>query len=305
MAEKRLKLGFGVEVRTPLVHKGPNGIATRNHGALVNKLNDLEAKEWIAETVSVWTQRGLGKNHKEAQIEKLHPAPFSFQDVSRLIRFFSKTGETVLDPFVGVGSTLKAAALEGRRGIGIELEPKFARLARKRMKTELPDDDSVCREQEIITGDAFDVLPKIERESVKVIVTSPPYWKILHKRDHKAKQERMSKGLDFKYGDSIKDLGNIPVYEDFIARLSSAFNLCHPLLVSRGYMCIVIGDFREKAKYYMLHADLANRLEERNFVLKGIKILYQRNKRIFPYGYPYAYVPNMHHQYILILQKDG
>lgn len=103
----------------------------------VNRLNDLEAKEWIPETVSVWTQRGLGKGHEHAQIERLHPAPFSFQDVARLIRFFSKSGETVLDPFVGVGSTLKAAALEGRRGIGIELNGKYAELSRERLRLEV------------------------------------------------------------------------------------------------------------------------------------------------------------------------
>jgi len=55
-----------------------------------NRLNDLSAKEWIAETVSVWVQRGLGKNHAEARIEREHPAPFSFQDVARLVRFFTK-----------------------------------------------------------------------------------------------------------------------------------------------------------------------------------------------------------------------
>src|SRR4051794_29559027 len=68
-----------------------------------NGLNDLTAKEWIPETVSVWTQRGLGKGHSHAQIEKQHPAPFSFQDVARVIKFFTKKGEAVLDPFVGVG----------------------------------------------------------------------------------------------------------------------------------------------------------------------------------------------------------
>lgn len=80
----------------------------RTRRAPVNRLNDLTAKEWIPETVSVWIQRGLGKAHPHAEIERQHPAPFSFQDVARLVRFFSKAGETVLDPFAGVGSTLKA-----------------------------------------------------------------------------------------------------------------------------------------------------------------------------------------------------
>ena len=40
-----------------------------------------------------------------------------------------------------------------------------------------------------------------------------------------------------------------------------------------------------------------------NFVLKGIKILYQRHKSIYPYGYPFSFVPNMHHQNVLIFQN--
>ncbi len=62
-----------------------------------NKLNALTAKEWISESVSVWVQRGLGARHAEARIERLHPAPFSYTDVSRLVRPFSKPGDTVLE----------------------------------------------------------------------------------------------------------------------------------------------------------------------------------------------------------------
>src|SRR5438445_3087417 len=125
----------------------------------VNRLNDLTAKEWIPETVSVWIQRGLGQGHAHAQIERQHPAPFSFQDVARLIRFFTKSGELVLDPFVGVGSTLKAAAIEGRRGIGIELNKKYADLARVRLKTELTEEFLFRNEQKVIQGDARSVIP--------------------------------------------------------------------------------------------------------------------------------------------------
>jgi DNA modification methylase len=269
----------------------------------VNRLNDLSAKEWIPETVSVWIQRGLGKGHEHAQIERQHPAPFSYQDVARLIRFFSKVGETVLDPFVGVGSALKAAAVEGRRGIGIELNKRYADLARLRLKRELPDEPGVCRDQQVIRGDARVVIPKLDAGSVKFVVTSPPYWSILHKQDHKAKQERVAHGLDTQYSSDAADLGNIEKYSEFLAALADTLALTRRCLVDGGHMCVVVGDFRQKARYFMFHADLAREMEVRGFTLKGIKVLYQRHKRVFPYGFPYAYVPNLHHQYIIILAK--
>lgn len=270
----------------------------------VNKLNDLEAKEWIPETVSVWVQRGLGKGHDHAQIEKLHPAPFSFQDVGRLVRFFTKAGETVLDPFAGVGSALKAAALEGRNGIGIELNGKYADLAKKRLATEIDPPVLKAHPQRIIRGDARTVIPTLPSSSVKLVATSPPYWNILHKKDHKAKQERISNGLDTQYSDDPADLGNIADYDEFVSELSDTLALSRDCLVDGGHMCVIVGDFRHKSRYYMFHSDLAREMQKRGFTLKGLKILYQRHKRVFPYGFPYSYVPNLHHQYIVILAKN-
>ena len=135
----------------------------RPRAAPINKLNDLDAKEWIPETVSVWVQRGLGKGHEHAQIERQHPAPFSFQDVARLIKFFTKKGETVLDPFVGVGSTLKAAALEGRAGIGVELNKRYAALAEERVATEVEPKLLLASPQKVIHGDARKVISKLPK----------------------------------------------------------------------------------------------------------------------------------------------
>jgi len=283
-----------------------NGTESRKNGSRknVNQLNDLNATEWIAETVSVWTQRGLGQNHPHARIEREHPAPFSYQDVARLIRFFTKAGDTVLDPFVGVGSTLKAGALQGRRGIGIELNRRYAELAKKRLRVEIEEAPDVCWDQKILVGDARQILAKLPRDSAQLVVTSPPYWNILHKEDHKAKQERVQKGLDVKYSDNPADLGNIVQYPEFLAKLTEILASCHRLLTRGGHMCVVVGDFRHKSRYYMFHADLATAMEARGFTLKGITVLYQNRKRIFPYGYPYAYVPNLHHQYILILRRN-
>ena len=73
-----------------------------------NPLNDLTGKAWLPETKSYFFQKGLGADHPDAQIEKQHPAPYSFQDIEKLVLFFTKRGMTVLDPFGGVGSTAKA-----------------------------------------------------------------------------------------------------------------------------------------------------------------------------------------------------
>lgn len=269
-----------------------------------NTLNALTAKEWITETVSVWRQRGLGRGHPDTAIERQHPAPFSFTDVSRLVRFFTKPGQTVLDPFVGIGSTLKAAALEGRNGIGIELEKEFVKLSQERLKAEISSDVIEPTTQLVLHGDARKILTTLEDDSVDLIVTSPPYWNILHKKDHKAIQERESKGLKTRYSNAKADLGNIPIYEDFLDELTGILEQTKRVLKKNKYMTLIVSDFRDGKRLRMFHADIASRLEEKGFVLQGITILHQAHKRVFPYGYPASYVPNIHHQYIIILRND-
>src|SRR6266568_2211497 len=118
-----------------------------------NLLNDLKASEWINRTVSVFVQKGLGKNSKDARIERLHPAPFSFLDIAKFIELFTKSGEVVLDPFCGVGSSLKAALSLGRSGVGIELNPKYVELTNERMRTELEPDLLADVRYQLLDGD--------------------------------------------------------------------------------------------------------------------------------------------------------
>jgi DNA modification methylase len=270
-----------------------------------NKLNQLTGKEWIQETNSVWFQKGLGKTHAHAKIERLHPAPFSFQDIARLIRFFTKAGNRVLDPFSGVASTLKACAITGREGVGIELIPKWAELGKKRLKQEVPTALSSLT-QTTITGDSRIELPKLQDESFDYIVTSPPYWQILTKKpDHKMIRERLNNGYVTKYSDNELDLGNIADYPTFLKELSVCFKECYRVLREGKYTSIIVSDFRHNSTYQAYHIDIIKIMETHGFRLSGITILVQNSKSLYPYGYPYAYVPNIHHQYILIFQKPN
>jgi DNA modification methylase len=270
-----------------------------------NKLNDLTAREWMSESVSVWVQKGLGANHADAQIERQHPAPFSFTDVARVIRLFTKRGMTVLDPFVGVGSTLKACALEGREGIGLELNQRFADLAAQRLITEVPQAKLIATSQAVKVGDARTLITQLPSNSIDLLVTSPPYWGILNKKpDHKVRQERLGRGLETRYGEDIRDFANIPDYNDFVVSLAEFFGTCRRVLRDKRYCVVILGDFRHGGRYYPLHADLAREMEMRGYVLKAMNVLYQRHKRVFPYGYPAAYVPNVHHQNIIVMRNE-
>lgn len=62
-----------------------------------------------------------------------HPAPFPLELAERLIRMFSFVGDTVVDPFLGTGTTSVAASLWGRNSIGIEVEPKYHEMALHRL----------------------------------------------------------------------------------------------------------------------------------------------------------------------------
>jgi len=90
----------------------------------------LDKRFWISIKKSdVWTMKPKGSGDR-----RNHVAPFPYELPYRLIKAFSYVGETVLDPFVGSGTTLLAAADLKRNGIGYEINPEIAFEALKRLK---------------------------------------------------------------------------------------------------------------------------------------------------------------------------
>lgn len=70
---------------------------------------------------------------------KQHPAPYPLELANRLVRMFSFTGDTVLDPFCGSGTTMVAALRAGRNSIGVEIDPDYCRMAARQLKAENAD----------------------------------------------------------------------------------------------------------------------------------------------------------------------
>ena len=274
-----------------------------------NKLNDLTGKQWLPETKSFFYQKGLGADSPDAQIEKQHPAPYSFQDIEKLILFFTKKNMRVLDPFGGIGSTAKACELTGRICTSIELSSKYHELSLERLETEVGKGTS--KKHTFINGDSCKELKSLESESFDFMITSPPYWGILHKQDQKVKKQRVANDLDTVYSTDERDLGNVSKYEDFLDILTNdIFLQCARVLKTGRYMAIVVSDFRDKNEYVSFHSDIIYRLRHSKIEgggklqLQGTKILIQNHKSLIPYGYPFSYVENIHHQYVLIFKKE-
>jgi DNA modification methylase len=100
---------------------------------------------------------------------KNHPAPFPLELASRLVRMFSFTGDTVLDPFCGSGTTMVAALRYGRNSIGIEIDPEYCRMAARYLKAESQDlfsDAELIFEKAIMRKDICEV--KEDRELYRV-----------------------------------------------------------------------------------------------------------------------------------------
>ncbi|MBY6275955.1 MAG: DNA methylase [Symbiobacterium thermophilum] len=270
-----------------------------------NRLNDLTGKEWVFATRSV--------------INKSYPPSFQFALRSRhggqkppelcadLIRTFTKSGERVLDPFMGVGGTLIGATISGRRAVGVEINPRWIAIYREVCSLEgLPEQEAVC-------GDSRTVLAGFEPESFDLVLTDVPYWNMDRRRRSKGKfkradgpavEPRRSKLSPFAPDETETDVTGMQGKEEWLDTMRAVFAAALRLLRPRRYMAVFIGDMYHSGRYHMLSAELAGLLESLGLVLKANLIWYDVSKKLHVYGYRYEFIPSMVHQNILVLRKE-
>ena len=288
-----------------------------------NRLNDLTGREWLPLTRSAFVdgvtqpfeELDWDKVLRESQgsivvmskatprdhLKKQHPATFSEEDARRLVRMFTQEGQHVLDPFIGSGSAAIACALERRACTGFDIYEQWAQLAKERVRKVR---DYSHYPIHIEATDALKAIKQMDAESQDFILTSPPYWGILQKTDHKAKSERSKDGLATDYGDNdAYDLGRIDSYDRFLDVLTEHFKEWIRVLKHRAYTAVIVSDFRHESRYYPFHAHVGARLEEVGMTLQGMVIIVQDSKRLYPYGYPTTYVPNICNQFVVIARK--
>jgi DNA modification methylase len=110
-----------------LMERKPGGYRTPEIPArILSVISGENHKEWFQQIWSGLT--GASTRH--------HPAPYPVELAERLIRMFSFVGDTVLDPFLGTGTTTVAAAKAGRNSVGFEVDEHYFDMAQERVESE-------------------------------------------------------------------------------------------------------------------------------------------------------------------------
>ena len=290
-----------------------------------NTLNELSGEEWLYFTKSVWTT--AYPSELGHALRKAHGANKPPRLMARLIEFFTKSGEQVLDPFAGVGGTLLGAAIARgpRRALGIELSPRWAEVYGQVVAAALlerdgrgpaladlgPNDPGGVRSFdpsgcELRVGDALEVLPTLASESIDFVATDPPYNVQLPMTMSGGKLAESFANRKTDYAmvtDDPADLANAPDYPAFLDRMEQVLVELTRVLRRGRYAVLIVRDAYQDGRYLFTGADLAARASNAGLTPKGDLIWYQAGTRLRPYGYPTGFVPNIAHQHLLVFRR--
>lgn len=267
----------------------------------MGKINDLNLKNWKEYkdiiTDSLWI---IGERDKSGAHRGDYHGNFIPQIPNQLMRRFTKRGDVVLDTFLGSGTTLIECKRSGRNGIGIELLPKVAEIAKQRISQESLFDSKVFTEILIADSTKKETRQGVEkilkshgRKNVQLIIMHPPYHDII------------------KFSDRPDDLSNAKSVDEFLKLFGNVVSNFLDLLEKKHYLAVVIGDKYTNSEWIPLgFLTMQEVLNRDGLILKSILVknmVNNRAKRNQEHLWRYrALVGGFYifrHEYILLFQK--
>ncbi len=252
-----------------------------------NELNELSTSEWIHFTKTIWeTNYPLDLTWPDRKICRWTKQPQVMRDV---ICFFTQGGDTVLDPFANVGSTLIGAAMCGRPSMGIEKEKEYIQTFNEMRKKYsvyhgqvVKDDEgevgfNLLKNAKLFHEDAKRYLEALKYGSADFVLTSPPFGP-----------------------------NNLEHLEDYVRDFKRVGRQVYRILETGKYFCFFMGDRFHNGKYIPLAHRLAVEMEDVGFKLKGMRVWVNKAKPVSTksYGVGQAFVPNIEHENLIICCKE-
>jgi len=245
-------------------------------------------------TDSLWL---LGRRDNDGIHSPEYWGNFVPQIPYQAMRRFTKRGELVIDPFMGLGTTLIEAARLERHALGIDLQPACVERVNEQLKRDTPP------YIEAIVGDstAAETVEQVRAkmrawgfEFAHLIILHPPYHDII------------------RFTDDPRDLSNAPDIDTFLYRFERV--VCHfaPLLMEGRFLVLVIGDKYARGEWIPLGFRTMERVLQHGFRLKSIcvkDIQENRGKRGQHHLWRYRALKHnfylFKHEYVMFFEKIG
>ncbi len=239
----------------------------------------LQPKDFALETNTVWSFPDRGRWATHDAKYRGNWSPYVPRNV---ILRYSKEGDTVLDQFVGGGTTAVEAKLTNRNFIGFDINPNAIEISETKCKF----DFDTAATTKLAVGDARD-LP-LEDESVDLICTHPPYADIIH------------------YSDGIDGDLSLLKMKDFLFEIGKAAEECIRVLKKDKFCAVLMGDTRQKGMVKPLAFETMRIFELAGFKTKEIVIKEQHNCKATGYWKTNSLKYNfllLAHEYLFIFKK--
>ena len=284
-------------------------------GARENRLNDLSGAEWLFWTSTIFET--FYPPDATMRLRKAHGAMKPPEVMAEIIRFFTKQGEEVLDPFAGVGGTLLGAALAGRKAVGYELNPAWVdvyhliqrdfavvdgRLVRW---SEIADDDGPRADAlpigaPMLQGDCMHHLAGVSDMSIDAVIADPPYG-----CQHGATGFKSETNFAMDGNDDPRDFSNSEDLPEFLERMEAVGCQAFRILKPGRYLVLMVGDRYMRGEFIPLAIMVADAMRRVGFQFKGMRIWWNKatQRPLRPYAIKTCFVPNIVHQNILVLRR--
>ena len=239
----------------------------------------MQPENFELETNTVWAFPDRGKWATHDAKYRGNWSPYIPRNV---ILRYSQEDDTVLDPFVGGGTTAVEAKLTNRNFIGFDINP--AAVERSRQKCEFSFDTTASTQIEL--GDARSM--PLNDVSVDLICAHPPYADIIH------------------YSDDIEgDLSLLPM-KDFLFEMGKVAQEFHRVLKKDKFCAVLMGDTRQKGHMIPMSFDVMKIFQDAGFKLKELIIKEQHNCKATGYWKTNSVKYNfllIAHEYLFVFRK--
>lgn len=255
-----------------------------------NHISCITAKDWLRGMVTI---KEFFYESRDIRDKSIHPAMYPIALPAHYIKLLTHSGELVLDPFVGVGSTLIAAQDLGRNAVGFDLQKKYIEVCKQRLSQTRLNDKT---QQLPLVDDANNISKYLPEESIVLSITSPPYPEFLtHKRKNKSMRGDLRENVHYdtiqQYSDHPHDLGHMS-HAKYKTELTKIYKRIFPLMKSNSHCIINVNDLWKDNKRYATHIYVIEALEKAGFEFRNTFIWDKRNlvNNVGIFGWPNNYI---------------